>query len=1186
MHLKYLEIQGFKSFPDKTRVTFEQGYTGIVGPNGSGKSNISDAIKWVLGEQSTKQLRGGKMEDVIFGGTQLRKPMGFAQVSLCLDNTDKRIADAGDEIVVTRRYYRSGDSEYLLGGATVRLRDVRETFMDTGLGRDGYSIIGQGRIAEIVGAKSNERREIFEEASGIAKYRFRKTEAERKLDAAEDNLSRLRDIIDVLQERLEPLRVQSEKAQKFLELSGEKKNLEITLYCDIIDRARENLRTQDDKIEIAKRDYELAQGQMADYDALVERLGDENRARNVEIERHNEGILATNERIAAVEQEAAVERNNIAHSEEQIAELLARAGSLTEGGSGIRGEIERKEAEIEAAKAELSGLEALIADAQRELNALIERGEISDRNRAETARRLTELQSEITDLRVAVVGAESTCASLAARSATLDEQLPQIRERLESAQAELAENEDYHGSILRDIQDCDNRIKGYTLKLDSRAGKLAQLAAELEKKTGEASELEHKISVLKDMDKSLDGYQFSVKRVVEASQNRRLRGIVGGVASLLSVQRGCELAIETALGAAAQNVVVEDERAAKDAIAFLKETKAGRATFLPLDTVKPSNFDGGAHLSDGGVVGLASSLVTYDKRYERVVSNLLGRIVVADDLNAASALAKKLNYRYRIVTMDGQVINAGGSYTGGFTSRQAGFFGRRAEIETLENRVKELRQSLVAVKQEHEKLLAEKSALEAEITAINSDLITHNEDRIRVEAQLERLRADRKTFGDAVAEIEAELARNRGTADEKQALIAESDARIETLGAEIARMQTGQEGEGADAFMQRRDELSNALSERRIARVEKQKDIEKLEYALGELQRQQSEAAGMSATIETSIAALREAIAGQQADIADKEQEAETLRALSAEHRATSDAAVAGRNEAERQITEARAGANELIKRREELSQEVARLEERKIALQNEFDTTGAKLWEEYELTRSEAGAFCVPFSSITELRSQVNSLRSKIRSLGNVNVGAIEEFKEVSEQHGFLTAQVEDVEKSKAELLKLIAGLEGEMRTIFTKSFNEINNHFRRVFVELFGGGSANLSLTDENDVLESGIEIDVQPPGKVIKNLSALSGGEQALVAIAIYFAILAVNPSPFCILDEIDSALDEANVNRFAGYIKRVTGKTQIITITHRRGTMEAADVLYGVTMQEEGVSKLLKLGIEEAQLVISK
>ncbi len=1186
MHLKYLEIQGFKSFPDKTRVTFEKGYTGIVGPNGSGKSNISDAIKWVLGEQSTKQLRGGKMEDVIFGGTQLRKPMGFAQVSLCLDNTDKRIPDAGDEIVVTRRYYRSGDSEYLLGGATVRLRDVRETFMDTGLGRDGYSIIGQGRIAEIVSAKSNDRREIFEEASGIAKYRFRKTEAERKLTAAEDNLSRLRDIIDVLQERLEPLREQSEKAQRFLELSGEKKNLEITLYCDTIDRARENLRLQDDKIEIAKKDYALAQQRMEEYDALVERLGDENRARNVEIERHNEQILETNDRIAAVEQQAAVERNNIAHSESQIEELRARAGGLSEDGSGLSEEIGRRQAEIAASKEALRELDGLIEQAQQELAALIERGEISDRNRAEAARRLTGLQGELTDLRVAAVAAESACEALASRSAALEAQLPQLRERLEETRGELAENEKYCAGLQKDMEDCGNRIKGYTLKLNGRAEKLAQLEEALEKKTGAASELEHKAAALRDMEKSLDGYQYSVKRVVEAGNSHRLRGIVGSVATLLSVRRGCELAIETALGAAAQNVVVEDERAAKDAIAFLKETKAGRATFLPLDTVRPSSFDGGAHLSDGGVVGLASGLVTCDKRYERVVSNLLGRIVVAEDLNAASALARRLNFRYRVVTLDGQVVNAGGSYTGGFTSRQAGFFSRRSEIETLEAKAKELRESLAAQRGEREKLLAEKASLEAEITAINSDLTTHHEDHIRAEAQLERLRADSESCGGALREIEEELARNGRTQAEKKALIEDSAARSAALGEEIERVRAAQEEDGADAFMQRREELSAQLSSRRIARVEKQKDIENLEFALGELRRQQSEAAGMSATIESSIAALRAAIEDQQAGIAEKEAQAEQLRAQIAGHRAAIEAAVAQRNEAERQITAVRADAGELIRQRESLSQEVARLEERKVALQSEFDNTGAKLWEEYELTRSEAGAFCVPFGSIGELRAQVNSLRARIRALGNVNVGAIEEFKEVSEQHGFLNAQVEDVEKSRAELLKLIASLEGEMRVIFTRSFNEINSHFRRVFAELFGGGSASLSLSDENDVLESGIEIDVQPPGKVIKNLSALSGGEQALVAIAIYFAILAVNPSPFCILDEIDSALDEANVNRFASYIQRVTGRTQMIAITHRRGTMEAADVLYGVTMQEEGVSKLLKLGVEEAQLVISK
>ncbi|MEG1267954.1 MAG: chromosome segregation protein SMC [Oscillospiraceae bacterium] len=1188
MHLKYLEIQGFKSFPDKTKIMFEKGYTGIVGPNGSGKSNISDAIKWVLGEQSSKSLRGGKMEDVIFGGTQLRKPMGFAQVSLCLDNTDVRISDVGDEIAITRRYYRSGDSEYLINGSPVRLRDVREMFMDTGLGRDGYSIISQGKISEIVSAKSNERRELFEEASGIAKYRFRKNEATRKLDAAEDNISRLRDIIDVLEERIEPLRQQSEKAEKFIALSNEKKSLEITLYCDTIDRSRDNLRKQDDKISIAKQDYDSAEKSLEEMTERTEQLGDDNRRRNVEIEQFNAGIFETNGQISKLESEIAVEKNDMQHTAEQIDELASRIENMSDSKSAVSVKIDEKKLLINSKKEELDELDALIELTRQELDELIENNEISDRNRVETAKRLTLLQAEITDLRVATVGAQSTNETLESRAEVLKEQLPQIEQRHADSEKELRESGEYFESIKSDISECENRINGYTLKLSSRKERLGALNSELEKKNGEISEAAHRAAVLKDMEKNMDGFQPSVRRVVEASGAHQLRGIVGTVASLITIRRGCELAIETALGAAAQNLVVEDERAAKDAIAYLKDAKAGRATFLPLDTVKPGYFDGGANLSDSGIVGLASDLVKIDGRYDKIISSLLGRIVVAEEINSASVLAKKLNYRYRIVTMDGQVINAGGSYTGGSSSRQASLFGRKSEIEALEAKIEQIKASTISTRGECEKLNSDIAELEAEITAIGSDLVTHNEDRIRVESQIMRCSQDAKTLGSALDDIKRELAAIDESKNEKQELIANNDSEIKTLAEEIERLNIADDGENQnnDGFMRRRSELSERVSQQKIARVELQKDIESLESEVSSLSALQNESAEAASSIENSIAKLRATLEELKAAAEAKAFEAAGLREQIIERRQDIENAVCQRNETEREITELRGKYSVQTKQREDIGRELTRLEERKNSLSTEFDSTVAKLWEEYELTQKEAQSLCVAFESITELRSQVGTLRAKIRALGSVNVAAIEEYKEVTDQYTHLSEQVSDIEKSKAELLKLIASLETEMKIIFTKSFNEINNHFRRVFVELFGGGSANLSLTDENDVLESGIEIDVQPPGKLIKNLSSLSGGEQALVAIAIYFSILAVNPSPFCILDEIDSALDEANVNRFAGYLNRVTDSTQIITITHRRGTMEGADTLYGITMQEEGVSKVLKLGIDEAQLVISK
>lgn len=1188
MQLKYLEIQGFKSFPDKTRITFDDSYTAIVGPNGSGKSNISDAVRWVLGEQSTKSLRGGKMEDVIFGGTQLRKPMGFAQVSLCLDNMDARIAEVGGEVVVSRRFYRSGDSEYLVNGATVRLRDVREMFMDTGLGRDGYSIIGQGRISEIVAAKSSERREIFEEASGIAKYRFRKNEAHRKLEAAEDNLSRLRDILDELEGRIGPLTQQSEKAHRFLELADQRKSLEITLYCDTLRRARDNMRAQEDKIAVAAQDYANVEEQLRMVDEKIEQYSDRNRKFNADIETKNADILRKGEEAAAQESTVAVLQNDILHGQQQAEMLASEREALSSDGSGIAAEIDSRRLLIAQRQAEFQAVEQLIDEAEAELAELIESSEKSDLIRTETARRLTDLQTEVTDLRVANVAAASTAESLAARAAAIEETLPGLEQRLKTAQKEQEENQRYFDSLSEDIAARDNQIRGLSLKLDGRKQALAERNAELEKKDDEIRNLTHKAQVLRDMDKNMDGFSLGVRRVIEAAENRSLRGVVGTVASLIRIKNGNELAIETALGMAAQNIVVEDERAAKQAIGFLKETKAGRATFLPLDTIREARFDARERLSDNGVVGLASELVSSDKRYAAVVSSLLGRIVVAEDLDSASAAARRMNYRYRVVTLDGQVINAGGSYTGGYTARQGGVFTRKNEIDKLEKRVGELKKSAGAVREKRDGNQKEVSALEAELTAYTSEQITAKEDRIRAEAVLSRLASEIGSVSDAVNDAQAELAGNAASKNEKELLISGNEGKIAVLGEEIARLEqaAGDESASGDDFMARRARLTGLLGEHRIARVEKQKDIESIEQAVDALLRQGGAAQDRLAGIAAAVADIERLNAERKQQIDDALLGARTLREEAAQLRADIDAMVEQRAESECEVSQSQASYGSLAKQREDIARETARLEERKNALQSEFDGAAARLWEEYELTRVEAEKLCVPFESITELRQQVGALRAKIKALGTVNVGAIEELAEVTERFEFLSAQVNDVEKSKKELLELIARLESEMTVIFTKNFTEINNRFRTVFVELFGGGSANLSLSDENDVLESGIDIDVQPPGKVIKNLAALSGGEQALVAIAIYFSILAVNPSPFCVLDEIDSALDEANVSRFAAYLRRVTGRTQIIAITHRRGTMEGADTLYGVTMQEEGVSKLLKLGIEEAQLVISQ
>ena len=1041
MRLKELEIQGFKSFPDRTKLTIGAGITGVVGPNGSGKSNISDAIRWVLGETSSRQLRGsGKMEDVIFGGTQTRGAMGYASVALTIDNTDHGLDVDADEVTIGRRYYRSGESEYSINGQSVRLKDVYELLLNTGLGRDGYAIVSQGRITAIVGAKSSERREIFEEASGIAKYRYRKNEAERRLAAAEANLERLRDILGELERRVGPLKRDSEKAQQFLELSAVRKSLEVTLWVDAIRRANESLRDQQRKYEAAQADYDRLSRQLDDFDAQSAALREHAQAMVLQVEQANADIRALTEANAGSESEAAVLKNESEHERFRIDEAHAELERAGQGRQSIEQESAAHRTAIEALRQNLAELDERLAALRASLQQLEEKAAASGQRRDAVDAAMARLQDAATTAKVRAAAARTAADAAEARRAEAARQAQQAQQNAAAAEADQRAAADALQKAEDAVTRNENIKKGLTLKLESRRRLHEEAADALQKADRERSSTAQRIHILEDLERNLDGYQQSVKTVMRAAANRRLRGIIGPVAGILTVQKGYETAIETALGFALQNIVVEDQGCARAAIGFLKDERAGRATFLPLDTVQGSRFAG--RLT--GTAEVAADLVQADARYQHIVDNLLGRIIVVEDLAEASAVAKALNYRNRIVTRDGQVVNAGGSFTGGSTARSAGVFSRKQELE-------ELRQKLAKLASRHEAALQGLQSRTGETEAREREL------RATVEAARARIEANEQKI--------AALERTRG---ENQQKIAAAEETIRTANA---------------------------------ARLQAEADTAKL---------------------------------------------AQENRALTGE--------------------------------RERMSGEMARLAERRNALESELNDTNTKLWEEYQLTDSEARALCVPFDSLTELRRQVAETRGKIRALGNVNVGAIDEYKEVKERYDFLKAQVTDVEKARAELTRMIAELCSEMEELFATSFKEINRHFGQIFRELFGGGHARLYLSDPENVLDSGIEIEVSPPGKVIKNLSALSGGEQSLVAISIYFAILNVNPAPFCILDEIEAALDDVNVNRYAQYLHRMTANTQFIVITHRRGTMEAADVLYGVTMQEDGVSKILRLDLD--------
>ena len=1183
MVLKELEIQGFKSFPDKVRITFGRGVTGVVGPNGSGKSNLSDAIRWVLGETSSRQLRSaGKMEDVIFGGTRRRGAMGYASVRLTLDNTDHTLDLDAPEVTIGRRYYRSGDSEYTINGQACRLKDVYELLLDTGIGRDGYSIIGQGRIAEIVAAKGSERREIFEEACGIAKYRYRRTEAEHSLAAAQANLERLRDILGELESRVGPLAREAEKAKAYLELASRRKGLEVTLWVESIRAARAAMQQ-------LQRDYETAQAAFERWDSQdkasqqeAEEIRMQAQRLTVEIERLNGDIRSITEQISGSDSRIAVLENDRVHARQSAESLRAELAAGQTGREAAAAGLERQKAEARELDRRAEALAAEAGGLEQQLAGLQSRTDAASARQAALRVRLTDVTDRETAARVEEAAARAAAESARGRLPEAQAAARAEQDRLAGLQENLADTGKYLDMLAGSEKQLANVRAGLALKLNSRKKALAA-ASEAEQELARARDAAaQRLNVLQELEKNMEGYQHSVRAVMQAAAGGRLQGVVGPVSSILTVEAGCELAVETALGAALQNIVVENEAAAKAGIALLRRENAGRATFLPLDTVQPGLFRGELPLQ----ARLASSLVRAEERYQNIVSYLLGRIVVVEDIHAAARVARELHYRNRVVTMDGQVVNAGGSFTGGSVQRSAGLFTRRQEIRELQDKIAGLARDCTAARLRTAQCKSQADAVAAELTAAEGEERTAAGDRVRAEAEGRRLEQAVRQAEEAARQRSAEagaLASEAGRQAEAAEKAAEARAALEAeagaLTAELARLT-----EGGDSFAARQAELADALAQKRMDQLACQKDAELCRSRIADWEQRLADAGAH----QDSLAAAIRDLEARDGEIlrAIQEVKDQTRRSRDAvrEKEAAIQAAAGRRMERQAAETKAQAAARAAAENREDASREMARLSERKSAAEGEYDQLAAKLWDEYQLTPTEAAKFCVEYASLAALRAQVAEVRGKMRALGSVNVGAVEEYQEVRGRYESLKAQVEDVEESRDRLVRMIGELNGQMRDIFRRNFAAINGHFGRVFAELFGGGEASLALEDENDVLNSGIEIRVSPPGKVIKNLEALSGGERALVAISIYFAILAVNPSPFCILDEIEAALDDANVVRFAQYLRRISGKTQFIVITHRRGTMEAADILYGVTMQEDGISKLLRLDLEQVDATL--
>ncbi len=1188
MKLKAVEMQGFKSFPDRTKLTFDDGITVIVGPNGSGKSNISDAIKWVFGEQSVKSLRGAKMEDVIFGGSASRKPTGFAWVSLFIDNTDRSIDIDTDEVVITRRLYRSGESEYRINNNPVRLKDINEIFMDTGLGRDGYSVIEQGKIAEIVSAKSTQRREIFEEAAGISKFRYRKTEAERKLTQAEDNLIRLRDIMQELEDRVGPLKAQSEKAKQYVVLAEEKKSLEISLWLEQLAKLGRQMAELEDKTLLAANDRTTAQKRLEEIERETEEIQQKTQELNLYIEHKRDRIREWETAISEAKVNAAVKQNTVTHNEETIRELqdewersMLSAGELEEKLTGLREDcaLLQKEAEetarrweesqkaLEAKRQEerrLATEQSALALQKQELQENIHRAELS----AETAGTLAE---ETVDRLEALRG----------QAKNKDENLTRLRE-------ELAGHRAFAEELRERLESLQNSKNGYLYKLKSRSDKIAEVESRQRNSEKLAGEKLQRVQVLTDLEKNYESFNNSVKFVMKQAGAGALRGVIGPVSALIRTENRYSTAVEIALGAAIQNIVVQDETAAKRAIALLKERGAGRATFLPLTNIRANPIRESDLAARGGYVGLASELVQCEERYRAVMDSLLGRTVVAEDIDAAAAIAKAYGYRYRAVTLDGQVVNAGGSLTGGSVNKNASILSRRGEIDALTAEAKKYAAQVEELETQLTELRREADTIRATVEGIAAEEKTAREDLISAQTLVSRLTASTeeaeqlneqalREYDELTARVE-ELRKQKLTGGELVKKLTEEVTRLNRMDVESTAAHT--------ALTEAIEEAARQVTDLQMEAITRRKDCEAAQSVIAQLENQQSgseaaltELRQKQEQLQKENEAIRAEIEEITAGAAGGGSEIETLRRDIKEADGQKDTL-----EARRSILTRESG--DAITKREAAASELVRLQEKSEAMQEQQNGISTKMWEEYELTRSEAAETAIPLEDVPAAQKRLTELRGRIRGLGAVNVAAIEEYEEVSGRYRFMKEQIDDAENAKKELTRLIAELSAKMSAIFTERFAGINRHFGEIFRELFGGGHAELRLTDATDPLETGIEIIVQPPGKIIKNLSALSGGEQAFVAICIYFAILRVNPAPFVLIDEIEAALDDVNVGKFAAYLHRMTDHTQFISITHRRGTMEQGDVLYGVTMEEEGISKLLRLDVAEMEKKFGK
>ena len=1185
MRLKKLYIHGFKSFADRVEMTFEHGVTGVVGPNGCGKSNISDAVRWVLGEQSARQLRGSRMEDVIFNGTEKRRRMAYCEVTLTFDNEDHSLPSDYTEVAVTRRVFRTGESEYLLNGAACRPKDVVDLFRDTGIGRDGYSIVGQGRVGEILSQKSEDRRQVFEEAAGIVKYKARKSEAEKRLDNTEQNLSRIADIISELESRLEPLRLQSEDARKYLAMREEQKGLDLNVFLIRSERYQEKiaeLRLTAENMRETLAQNEREQQALNERRESVQNQLSEREEKAAEL---RESLQALIQEVEAQEGQANVLRERLAASRREQARVEDEKRAAEEGETGMRRRIETLEGEIAREGEGVAARE----ERQTALDRALEE--------AETA--AARLETEAEDAKERVIRFMNDMGDVKSEQARLTALGEAIDRQLASLSAGAEEDSRVAADLRRAVEDAEgvwdeenDRLKALNeaareiSERTRRAGEeYERLTAESQKLLSIKQELGSRLKLLTEMQRDYEGYNLSVKQVLMEAERRGGAGVHGVVASILHAPQRLERALDMVLGGTLQNVVVDRDEDAKAMIEYLKRNRYGRATFLPISSIRGRTLDMGERrvLSMPGCVGLASEMVTYDPIYRGIVENLLGRTVIAEDLNSGIAIQRAGRYQFRLVTLDGDVMHSGGSMTGGSVqSRMTSLLSREREITESAENMKKLTEKLAQAQNQLKKGEEERAALKKERAQLFDDVHQQEIAVTRAEDHLARAREELNGHTGRAARV-----------NEARAQLAEQKAEILSQLDALGQRRETTEDEG-EALRKKAQALQTSLSEKRAALNAQRQEVgdarvalatakrgfEALKQDLSRLNAQKGDAARALAEAAESLLALACRLKADEEALTTEEGRLELARRGLNGAREDFQRADESRLKAQTELKEISESAERLRVATEEFTDRSHRAEMALSRAENDLEQMTARIWEDYQLTYEGAEPFRDPDFKLAESEKRLNTLRAAIRAMGPVNVSAMDEYRETSERYTELSAQRDDLERAKNDLMGIISELTGKMETQFRAQFEQLDVYFRQTFTELFGGGRAELRLEDPKDALNTGIEIVAQPPGKKLQMLSLLSGGERALTAIAILFAMLKLKPTPFCILDEIEAALDDANIDNFAEYLQTYSTKTQFVVVTHRKGTMSRCDALYGVAMEEKGVSKLVSVKLADA------